>query len=98
MSSQKEEKKEYIVGICNTDADGVSIYRVVGTQREVMHYLLDAVKEDKVNAREAWEYGSTRMKDIECRFDGSLYAYGCYSDYHIDYEATPVENISVVTL
>ena len=83
------KKQIYIVGMGGSEADGVDIRKVRGTKQQVKKYLVDLVDQDRSNDPDAWEYGSEKIKDIEEKSDGSLYAYGCYSDYHIDYQAVP---------
>lgn len=92
-----KKAKEWIVGICNTEADGVTVYKVTGTESQVKRFLIQCVKEDKAQDG-TWNYGSTKVSDIECRYGGCLYAYGAYSNYHIDYEATPVDEVETFVL
>ena len=87
----------YIIGIGGSEADGVNVHRVRGTKQQVKKHLVDLVNRDRVNDSDAWEYGSEKIKDVEERQDDSLYAYGCYSDYHIDYQAVPDDG-SIVEL
>lgn len=81
---------DWIVGICNTGADGVTMYRFRGTIEEMKEKLVSLVSEDRENDTENWEYGTEEKEDVQVNDNGlgyDLYAYGCYSDYHIDYSA-----------
>lgn len=94
----KEEKKNWAIAVCNTDADGIAQSRVYGTKEDVKGYLVALVKSDKKKDSLMWEGGYTRKKDVFERADGSLYACGVYSSYHIDYTAKPEDRMEVKAL
>lgn len=79
---------EYIIGISSSEADGIISYRVSGTRQQVKKHLVTLVKSDKSNDKEAWDYGTTTMKDLDEEQE-IISGYGVYDDYHIDYTATP---------
>ena len=90
------DRYDWIIGLCNTSADGVKIYRFRGSIEETKEKLLFLIKEDRDNDEEAWEYGSEETEDIRAEDNGfgyELYGYGCYSDYHIDYTAKELSHI-----
>lgn len=81
------ETKNWIVGICSSACDGVITYRVTGSEEQVKKHLLNLVNEDRDHDDEMnWEHGTETLSDITENEKG-WYAYGCYSDYHIDYSA-----------
>jgi hypothetical protein len=82
-----EAIRTYIIGIANSEADGVRLYRVKGTETQVKKHLLQLVKDDKANDKDNYDYGTDTIKSIEVQSDGSLDAYAVYGDYHIDYTA-----------
>ena len=86
------KKSNYIISITNSDGDGAEVYRVTGTVTQVKKHLLQLVKNDW---DERWDYGTEKVRDVEERNDGSLYAYSVFGDYHIDYLAT-LETESIV--
>ncbi len=89
-------KQNWIIGIGGSNADDVIVYRVFGSKNEVKKHLLSLVKEDKKNDKEIWDFGTSSLKEIDERTDGSFYAFGCYSDYHIDYTASPEMPVEVL--
>lgn len=93
MSIKDEKEEVWIVGVGGSDQDGVSTYRVIGTKTMIKYHLLSLVNEDREEQTgsnpDYWEYGTESVDDIEEKYNGkAYYAYGCYSDHHIDYEAT----------
>lgn len=85
-----EQSYDWVIGICNSAADGVTIYRFYGTKYDVKQKLLFLVLKDKKNDEENWEYGTESIEDVRDEDNGLGYewcAYGNYSDYHIDYTA-----------
>ncbi len=84
-----ELKTRWLIGICNSDADGVVVYAVLGTKNEVKKHLVNLVKEDKREDSERFDSGTTALKDVYEESNGTLSAYATYYDYHIDYVATP---------
>lgn len=91
------KKQIYIIGMGGSETDGVNILKVYGTKQQVKKYLVKLVDQDRSNDPDSWEYGTEKIKDVEEKPYGNLYAYGCYSDYHIDYQAVP-DNGNVIEL
>ena len=101
------DKQNWIIGICCTEADGVSIIRVNGTKDQVKQYLVDMAVNDMLNEYESIEdaieeYGcwcTTKPEDVEETDGGKeLNAYGTYSDYHIDYTARLEDAVKIEKL
>ena len=89
-------KEDYIIAICNTEADGVYIERVYGTEEEVKTYLFSLVLEDREEDEGAWEddlMNTMNVDDITKANNGELNAYNTFCNYHIDYTARPVSSM-----
>lgn len=85
----KNEKGNWMIGIGNSDADGVFMERVFGTKAQVRQYLAGCVRRDKAEDEEGFDYGSTSPKDVQEQSDGTLQAYAVFGNCHIDYTAKP---------
>ncbi len=86
----------WIIGICNTRADGVRLVRFYGSKDEVKEQLLFLINEDRSEDTDNWEHGCESVDDIETEDNGlgyELYGYGCYNNYHIDYTAKEISSI-----
>ena len=94
-AKKTEEVMNWLVGIGGTEVDGVMMERVTGTKKQVVKHLVSLVRRDRDADPEGWDYGSTAMKDVVDR-GGELYAYGVFSDYHIDYSAVPEKEPTVL--
>ena len=89
----KETKKNWTIGICCSESDGVDTFRVRGTKTQVKKYLVNCVKSDKENDEDKFDMGTLNVKDIdEDKYTSELSAYATYSDYHIDYTARPEDD------
>lgn len=92
-------KYDWIIGICNTESDGVKIYRFCGSMDEVKEKILSLVNEDRNNDEEKWDYGCESTDDIIAEDNGQgyvLYGYGCYTDYHIEYTAKEFAHVEII--
>ena len=83
---------EWIIGICNSEADGgAKLYRFKGTKEEAKRELFRLILEDVQTAscdEETRDYGTESFKEIsEDNETGELYGYSIFKDYHIDYSA-----------
>ena len=93
----KGEKFDWIIGIGGSEVDGVDMHRFYGTEYQVKRHLIKLVKEDIENNADCFEYGTDNIEEIQERIYGnSFYAYGCYSDYHIDYEAIKLNDLRII--
>lgn len=90
------EKNNWIIGICDTDADGVRILRASGAKEDVKGYLFSLVMEERNEKESCFDFGTESIEDITVGMNGSLYAFNCFFDSHTDYslwkemEAVPV--------
>jgi hypothetical protein len=86
-------KEQWIIGVCNTDCDGVDLIGFYGTEDEVKAKLVEMVQSDRLED-DGYEYGTESVGEVDDRYYGAeLYAYGCYYDYHIDYSAKRLKDI-----
>lgn len=93
-----ETAQNWIIGVSGCEMDDVIISRVYGTEKQVKKHLIKLIKEDKDEDYGRFDYGTTTLKEIEKRSDGSLYGYAVYSRYHNDYVATPEAETPVESL
>lgn len=82
----------WIIGCGGSDADGVGFEFAVGDIDDIKQILVDKVERDK-EWSDTWADGTDNVDDVEERITGTLYAYSCFPDYHIDYEAIPLRKI-----
>lgn len=82
-------KNLWIVGVCNTDGDGIDIETVIATDEEIKQYLINRVNTDKENDDSSFDYGCETVNDVVATnsSNNEYYAYAVYSNYHIDYTA-----------
>ena len=91
-----KEKKTWIIGIGNSDSDGVVFRKFVGTEAGVKTKLMVLIREDRNADRESWDYGTECKSEIATDPDGTMNGYNCFTTYHIDYTAKPFEAIKEV--
>lgn len=82
----KGKRTNWLVGVCNTEGDGVFLSRVNGTEKQIKRYLLKLLNSDRRENSDEFDYGTTSEEEIESHGEG-FYAYAVYSTYHIDYNA-----------
>ena len=82
-------KINWVIGVCCTDGDGVEIYRVYGTKKQVMEYIRDMMRKER--KEDSWKYDyCIKVAENKCSWTQG-YIYGCnvFHDYHTDYSAYP---------
>lgn len=87
----------WIIGICSSEADGVSLRRFSGSKEEVKEKLASLVTSDIANDTENWNYGSETSKEIMDVSNGlgyEYYGYGVYNNYHIEYTAVEFSHVA----
>ena len=87
VTNNSEWKRDWIIGVCNSEGDGVDISRFFGTEDEARRMLIQLLEADLANDEESFEYGTTSAEGIEKKNPEELNAYATYSSYHIDYTA-----------
>lgn len=86
----------WIIGICNTGADGIRLVRFYGSKDEVKEQILALINEDRDIDEDNWEFGCECIDDIRAEDNGlgyEFYGYGSYDNYHIDYTAKVLSHI-----
>ena len=91
----KNKKQKWIIGIGGSEVDGVVLNTFVGTEAGAKTALMKLIREDRKADRESWDYGTENKGEIALT-DGGLYGYNCFSTYHIDYTAKPLDEIKEV--
>ena len=86
-------KETWIIGCGGSNADGVGFTKVFGNKDDVKGILISLVNEARQDDEFNWSSGTKHIDEIEERPTGSLYAYACFPDYHIDWEALPYNDI-----
>lgn len=88
---------DWIIAITSSEADGTILNKFHGTKNEIKALLINMVNNDKSNDEDNFDYGTETFDEIE---DDSktLNAYATYSDYHIDYTAMKMDDITTVEL
>ena len=85
--------QNYLIGSCDSGGNGIIMTRIRGTERQIKQHLLDLVLESKKADIEHFDYATETIKEIEeeSRYetDGTWQACAVFSDYHIDFTATP---------
>ncbi len=89
-------EQNWLIGIGGSLADDVFIFRFQGTEEDVVAKLFELVQESREEDEESWDFGTESTNEVVKRDDGSLYAFGCYYDYHTDYVARPEDNIETL--
>ena len=79
--------ENWIIAKCNTAGDGIELMQFIGTEDEVKEQLAALATEDASANEEDFDNGTENASEVQRDVFGNLYAYGCYSDYHIDYSA-----------
>ena len=93
-----EERKKWIITIaCSASTDTIKTKKIIGTRKEIRHYLWNLVKEDR-DDDDGWKCGTENETDFCTYLDNSIYGYSYFSKYSIDYKAIPEEDIEEVTL
>ena len=90
------DKYNWIIGISNSETNGVKLFKFFGSIDEVKEKLISMVIEDRKEDEGNWEYGSETIEDIEDKSYNSgyeFYGYGSYNSYHIDYTAKEISNV-----
>ena len=89
-------KEVWIIGCGGSDADGIGFLKVFGEKEKVAEIMFNEVQKAKEYDGLHWSDGTESIDEIEERPNGSLYAYACFPDYHIDWEAKPLCDIETI--
>lgn len=89
-------REDWIIATCNSNCDGVELYRFFGTETEVRTKLVEMVKEDAMEDSDRFDYGTETVGEVVREYDGRFSAYGTYSNYHIDYSAQRLDDMCAI--
>lgn len=84
---------DWIIGISGSELNDVVTEIVHGTTDEVKNYLVTCVQSDRDGDRDEWDSGTEKTSEVSYNDDGTLYAFGNYKDYHMDYTARPLVSL-----
>ncbi len=95
---------KWIIARHNSNLDATMFYQANGNAEEIKEYLVEIVRADKENEGlssgcgkdSTWDFGTESIDEVQEKPFNSLYAFGSYYDYHIDYTARPIEFIPEV--
>lgn len=94
---QREEVKDWIIGISGSNMDDVVVYTYKGTKDQVKEVLLRIAlrnaQEETKNDPHYFDFGTTDIDEVRELPNGRFYAFNCFTDCHEDYTATPVESV-----
>ena len=86
---------EWIIAKHNSAFDGTLLDKVEGSPAAVRKLLVRMVNEDRAHEAadgdNSWDLGTENEEDVLELAEATLYAVGCYNDFHIDYTAKPLE-------
>ena len=78
------EKKSWTIGIGGSDADGVEVQRVVGTEEQIKEYLFGLIQEEREEVKnegyDRYEWGTEDISELEVRAYGCIYGYNCFNN------------------
>lgn len=85
-------KYKWVIGICDTEGDGVDLVGFYGTEDEMKAKLVEMVQNDREYS-DSYVGGTESVDEVAVRYSGTeLYACGSYSCYHIDYSAKRLDD------
>lgn len=88
--------ENWVIAKCNSDGDGIELKQFVGTEDEAKELLAKMAADDaseNCDEDDDLEYGTEDASEVSKDCFGSLYAYRCFCDYHIDYTARRLSEI-----
>ncbi len=89
---KSDDETDWIIGIGGSENDGVCMYKFTGSCHAVKEELVKLVAESRAEDDGCWDYGTENAEEVQERA-ASYYAYACFCDRHVDYEAYPLNKI-----
>ena len=92
---------KWVLAIHWSRMDGTLLRFVEGSADEIKWYLVQMVKSDRESeardGNDSWNHGTESVDEVQENKQGieSLYAFGDYDDFHIDYTAKRVDCMSL---
>lgn len=87
---------KWVIARHMSSMDGTLLNMVEGSVEDVKEHLVKLVKDDREdearNGDDSWDFGTESVDEVQVNEQGveSLYAFGSYNNFHIDYTAKPV--------
>lgn len=78
---------DWLIGISNTDADGVTMYRFRGTRKDVKELLVKLAAQDREKDPDGYDHGTELVEHVQEDGPHKYQAYTVFADSHIDYTA-----------
>lgn len=103
IAKRRERKFKWIIGICSSEGDDVTVLRVDGTVPQVREYLYQCANKEREEDYD-WDFGTESPKDVmivsrdESWYPTKMYACACFSDFHVDYTATRLSSLTTIDL
>ena len=94
----EEQKETWIIGCGGSDNDGVTLEKTVGTKKDVKNHLCALATEERAEDPDNYDFGTETPEEVEERSDGSLYAFVCFCDHHVDFSAWRDASVNTVEL
>ena len=99
MSKRNQYQFAWIIGVHNSEYDGVEFYKFRGTVDQVKRKLIDMIQEDKKDQEDIYEGGYDCMEDIEhTDGDKELFGCACYIDHHVDFTARKLVSVNIIPM
>ena len=103
LAKRRERKFKWIIGICSSDGNDVTVLRVDGTVPQVREYLYQFANKKREEDYD-WDFGTESPNDVmivsrdESWYPTKMYACACFSDFNIDYTATQLSSLTTIDL
>lgn len=81
---------DWLIGISNTDADGVTMYRFRGTRKDVKELLAKLAAQDREKDPDGYDHGTELIEHVQEDGPYKYQAYTVFADSHIDYTAQEI--------
>lgn len=98
----RDYRQDWIVGICDTGADGIAFVRLFGTEEEAKQKLFEMIMEEREeNEKSEWsfsvfDFGTDSVEELQedDKSVGGWYGFNCYDDRHTDFTMIPFAEIN----
>lgn len=78
---------DWLIGISNTDADSVTMYRFRGTRKDVKELLVKLAAQDREKDPDGYDHGTELVEHVQEDGPHKYQAYTVFADSRIDYTA-----------
>lgn len=84
--------KAWIISICNSDGDGIDMFRFYGTYGDCKRIIQKEIRTIKENEADDYEYNTLDVAKDKSDICGCVVC----SDHHIDVQARLLNNLSFI--